>query len=123
MPIFAAEVLKPLMNVISKPPRWMSRADSASKQHGMMWIFGSARSKRKRAAALLPSELACMCKLQRPRRAASEHRERGKETPGTEKAWEMETCRTISATQSSERLALEHSSRLRRMVMSCDSSL
>jgi hypothetical protein len=46
----AADVENPDMKVISKPARCTSLADKASKQHGMVWRPGFARSLRRRAA-------------------------------------------------------------------------
>ena len=51
-PSFAAEVEKPDMKVMSKPARSIRRAESASKQHGMVRMPGSFSSARSRDAAL-----------------------------------------------------------------------
>ena len=48
----AADVENPDMKVISKPARSISRAERASKQHGMVRIPGSRSSARSRPAAL-----------------------------------------------------------------------
>ena len=51
-PSARAETAKPLMKVSSKPARSISRAESASKQHGMTRMPGRASSARSRSAAL-----------------------------------------------------------------------
>ena len=46
-PMRAAETANPLMNVNAKPACWTSCAESASKQQGITWSFGSRNSERR----------------------------------------------------------------------------